>query len=223
MINVDSYVVTDIHGCFNTFMNLLNLMEIKDEDFLINLGDSVDRGPKIKEVLDYLINRKNIINIIGNHDYHFIDYAKNGKTANNYFMLPQGLQETIDQLGSDIQKYADFIRTWKTYVKTEDYVFCHSTYPWQKEDKGLFAESHFWDRWFYESHDDYLNYDGPVIVHGHTPVNINGIYEKINDKLIGICLDGGACYKTPTNFISNPCLRGMRLSDGKIFEVPYSD
>lgn len=215
----DFFVTTDIHGCYKSFMALMKAMGVTDQDTLLNLGDAVDRGPRIREVLDYLMNRPNTINVLGNHDYYAIDYGLNGLTHNNMFMYKQGLQETVAQLGSDFEKYARWMQTWEKYVTMPEpapYVFCHASYPWRKSDKGVFTDLHLWERFYYDDKDSYVKYDGPVIVHGHTPTK--NPYEFIGKKLIGINLDGGCCYKGP-----NAVLRGMRLSDGKIFEVPYSD
>jgi serine/threonine protein phosphatase 1 len=189
-------------------------MNVNDNDVIINLGDTVDRGPKIKEMLDFFMNRKNGINIMGNHDFTYLNYASNGLTNENSFMWNQGLSDTVAQLGEDFQKYADFIRTWKLYVtmpKPSHYVFCHSTYPWKTEENGIFNEMHMWERWYDRSREDYKKYEGPIIVHGHTPCEKP--YEFIDDKLIGINLDMGGPYDFPWSG-----LRGMRLSDGKIFE-----
>jgi len=137
-------------------------------------------------------------------------------------MMVQGLKETMDQLGSDAPKYAEFIRTWEKYVVMPEpatYVFCHSTYPWQANELGIFNEMHMWERWFNDSQDIYRHYKGPIIVHGHTPcMDPKKVHEFIDGKLVGINLDGGCCYMTPVS-----CLRGMRLSDGKIFEVANLD
>ena len=219
MENKETYIVTDIHGCYLTLLNLLEVMGVKPEDTLVNLGDVIDRGPRIKESLDYFKNRPNTVNILGNHEYHFLDYVIKGFGPNNHFMFLQGLKETVEQLKDSIQIYSDFIRTWKRFViitEPKPYVFCHSTYPWKDSENGIFNELHLWERWYYECPEEYQNYNGPIIIHGHTPTK--NPYEKINGKLIAYDLDGGAVYKK-----NGSCLRGMRLSDNKIFEVQYAD
>ena len=212
------FVVSDVHGTYLTLMKLLKVMKVTDNDTIINLGDVVDRGPRIKECLDFFMNRKNVINIMGNHDFYFLDYALKGWTGKNIFMKAQGLSETIQQVGTDIEKYAKFVSTWKNYVINEDnkYVFCHASYPWRNWEEGEFREGHLWERYYYELDSEYLDYDGPLIVHGHTPTK--NPYEILENKLIGYDLDGGNCYGGP-----NACLRGLRLSDEKFFEVKNCD
>lgn len=78
------YVVSDIHGCFNTFKTLLNKVNFNEEsDKLFILGDIVDRGPHIWEIYEWVRERhlKNVYMIIGNHEYDFITdvYVAKGK------------------------------------------------------------------------------------------------------------------------------------------------
>lgn len=63
------YVISDIHGCYDQYMELLEKIMFSENDMLYILGDVVDRGPKSIEVLQDMMKRKNVIYIIGNHDY----------------------------------------------------------------------------------------------------------------------------------------------------------
>lgn len=40
-----TYVISDIHGMYNKFIELLNKIKLKDTDTLYILGDVLDRGP----------------------------------------------------------------------------------------------------------------------------------------------------------------------------------
>ena len=40
-----TYVISDIHGMYNKFTELLNKIKLKDTDTLYILGDVLDRGP----------------------------------------------------------------------------------------------------------------------------------------------------------------------------------
>lgn len=40
-----TYVISDIHGQYDMFMELLEKIPLKDSDTLYILGDVVDRGP----------------------------------------------------------------------------------------------------------------------------------------------------------------------------------
>ena len=40
------YIIADIHGCYNEYINLLKKIKFTDKDTLYILGDVVDRGPE---------------------------------------------------------------------------------------------------------------------------------------------------------------------------------
>ena len=63
-----TYAVSDIHGCYDEFMDLIKLINFSDKDTLYVLGDCVDRGPKPVEVLKWMMNQPNVIPIAGNHE-----------------------------------------------------------------------------------------------------------------------------------------------------------
>ena len=45
------YVVADIHGCYEEYMELMQKIKLTDEDRLYILGDAVDRGSEPMKVL----------------------------------------------------------------------------------------------------------------------------------------------------------------------------
>lgn len=62
------YAVSDIHGCYGQYLELLDRIRFCESDTLFVLGDCVDRGPEpIKLLLD-MMNRPNVFPITGNHD-----------------------------------------------------------------------------------------------------------------------------------------------------------
>lgn len=63
------YIISDIHGCYNEYMELLNKINFNNRDELYILGDVVDRGSHPMKVLQDMMMRPNVFPIIGNHDY----------------------------------------------------------------------------------------------------------------------------------------------------------
>ena len=63
------YAISDIHGCYDEFMELLKLIHFSDRDELFVLGDVIDRGPKPVEVLQFMSMQPNVIPLVGNHEY----------------------------------------------------------------------------------------------------------------------------------------------------------
>lgn len=67
-----SYVMSDIHGCYDGFIKLLELINFTDEDKMYILGNVIDRGPSSLNIVDYIMIRKNVTLILGNHEKMYI-------------------------------------------------------------------------------------------------------------------------------------------------------
>ena len=70
---MSTYVIGDIHGCFDQFVDLLKKINYKkDEDKIILVGDLVNRGPDSLSVLNYCMADSNITTVLGNHDLYLL-------------------------------------------------------------------------------------------------------------------------------------------------------
>ncbi len=69
-----TYVVGDIHGCFNTFSRLLASFSFNAKhDKLWLVGDVVGRGPASLKVLRWVREHENCVTmVLGNHDIHLL-------------------------------------------------------------------------------------------------------------------------------------------------------
>ena len=67
--------VGDIHGKFKRFMSLWKKLYVTDEDLIIFLGDYVDRGESVAEVLERVMihKKKNFIFLRGNHEQMMLE------------------------------------------------------------------------------------------------------------------------------------------------------
>ena len=72
-----TYVISDIHGCYEEFQSMLEKINFSDDDRLYLAGDYIDRGKQSLEMLKWLQNAgENIYPIKGNHDVEFAAYVK---------------------------------------------------------------------------------------------------------------------------------------------------
>ncbi|MBR3524560.1 MAG: metallophosphoesterase [Lachnospiraceae bacterium] len=74
-----SFVISDIHGHFDTFMKLLELIDFGDSDFMYIVGDVIDRGSDGIRILQYIMRQKNMELFLGNHELmmlNAIDFAR---------------------------------------------------------------------------------------------------------------------------------------------------
>ena len=64
------YVMSDLHGEYDKFINMLNKIEFSSKDTLYILGDVLDRGEKSLEIIDYIRRpeNNNIKLLMGNHE-----------------------------------------------------------------------------------------------------------------------------------------------------------
>lgn len=63
------YVASDIHGCYDKYINMIEKLDLSEDDTLYILGDIVDRGNDGIKILLDMMGRSNIIPMLGNHDY----------------------------------------------------------------------------------------------------------------------------------------------------------
>ena len=67
------YVTSDIHGCYDQYLRLLQRLDLKEDDRLYILGDLVDRGDGGIEIIKDVMKRKNVVCLRGNHDHYALD------------------------------------------------------------------------------------------------------------------------------------------------------
>ena len=71
------YVVSDLHGCFDEFKEMLKLIDFSEYDRLYIAGDICDRGKEPIALLRYIMAHENMEIIYGNHDEWLAKYIPN--------------------------------------------------------------------------------------------------------------------------------------------------
>jgi RNA ligase len=88
-------VLGDVHGCFDEMIELLTQLDYQPgRDVLISVGDIVDRGPKIRETVEYLFGLPEFHMVLGNHEHKLERYLKNHAVK-----VASGLETTIQAYG----------------------------------------------------------------------------------------------------------------------------
>ena len=69
-----TYVVGDVHGCFDSLRQLLKIIEFDSrQDRLRLVGDLVNRGPQSLELLRWAMSLGNrVVTVLGNHDLYLL-------------------------------------------------------------------------------------------------------------------------------------------------------
>ena len=224
-----TYVISDIHGEYDMFMEMVKKIGLKEEDTLYILGDIFDRGPHpIKTVLE-LMKMPNAICMVGNHELMALENLEflmqeitdmsidqlDEKTLDNLVTWQyNGSKTTIDEfrlLDRETQhSIIDFIKEFliceELTVAGRDYLLVHAglgNYSPEKEIDDYSLKELIWDRADYE-----IEYFPDVyVVTGHTPTQMIAgnprpgyIYRKNNH----IAIDCG-CYR-PDGRLAAICL-----------------
>lgn len=213
-----TYVTADIHGNYEKYMQAIEAIALKDDDTLYILGDVLDRGKNPIKILKDMMGRRNIVPILGNHE--FIAYSiLNGLTQDVtedtlhlfdvkflqelQLWLEDGGETTLAEFQSlpkqERQQILDYIKEFELYEEIVcggvEYVLVHAGLANFSQDKELYEYD------LYElisARTDYskVYYENKILVTGHTPVqNITGgkstqIYKKNNH----IAIDCGCGY-----------------------------
>lgn len=115
--------ISDCHGKFTKLMNLLEKFSVTEEDLLIFLGNFIDRGNEVAEMLEWILeqsNKKNFIFLRGNHEQMLAD-AFRGR-MNKITWLFNGGKETIQALSKlkstskdIVKKVVTCFESWSLY------------------------------------------------------------------------------------------------------------
>ena len=73
---MSTYVMSDIHGCYNVFLSMLERISFSAMDYLILAGDYIDRGKQSYEMLKWIEQcPSNALLLRGNHEEEFAAYV----------------------------------------------------------------------------------------------------------------------------------------------------
>lgn len=89
-------LIGDVHGCYDEMMNLLVKCDYHPRnDVILLAGDFLDRGPKIKETLNFIRDGFNIFTVMSNHENKFLRYLRG-----NNITVAHGMEKTLEQFDS---------------------------------------------------------------------------------------------------------------------------
>ena len=92
------YVMSDIHGQYSKFLEMLKRIDFNELDVLYILGDIIDRGPKNLEMIQYVMSHKNIKMLLGKHEDMFVKAMKNRNSYDEALWYQNGGYTTDKQI-----------------------------------------------------------------------------------------------------------------------------
>ena len=186
-----TYVISDIHGEYDMFLELLKEIRLREQDALYILGDILDRGPHPIKTLLLLMKMPNVVCLAGNHELMALECLEflmkeitdmsiqelDEKTLENLVTWQyNGSSTTIAEfraLSREMQRKAiEFIEEFSIYeeltVNGKDYLLVHAGlgnyYP-GKDVEDYSLKELIWDRAEY----DIQYFEDVYVVTGHTP------------------------------------------------------
>jgi serine/threonine protein phosphatase 1 len=135
------FAIGDIHGCNKKLVALLERLPIdKDEDFLVFLGDYINRGPDSLKVLDTLLHVKatydHVVFLKGNHEQALLDYAATGDVETLHMLRTMGIDATAASYGCSVRRLRDlecmppehreFLQSLELSLTVGRYLFTHA-------------------------------------------------------------------------------------------------
>ena len=184
--------IGDIHGCLAALLALEKLVKFTPEDKIILLGDYVDRGANSREVIDWILERRETLNIttlLGNHEVMMENASVN--IQDHHFWTMNGGYSTLMSFESELddvpEKYWDFFDDCKLYHETDDFIFVHAgpapEIPLSEQEIDTLCWLRFPGLKPHQS--------GKIVICGHTP-------QKTYDPNVqphAICIDTHAFHK----------------------------
>lgn len=223
-----TYVISDIHGCYDKYIKILDLIELSDNDTLYVLGDVIDRGPDGIKILFDMMKRKNVIPIIGNHESMTLGVMRissNGLTdvsfKNAYITwMYNGGEPTLKAFMAldaarrrEIRDYIDSFMIYATVTVGGRNFHLSHTLPEYDPQRDIHDVTYLEFIWGEPDYDTVYD-ENTLFVTGHTPTGlIDPEYEgKIYMKNNHIAIDCGAVF-------DNGRLGCIRLDDLKEFYI----
>ena len=204
-----TWVIGDIHGCYNEFMALLSSPLIKEDDTIILIGDIIDRGPDSLKMLKWAI--ENV-------------------TSDGRFQMICGNREGYERI-KDVRPFIMWFKklplTKRIMVMSpegyeQEYIIAHGWYGKRLERINI-----LWDRDI-DAHgrfkNDYVPAKNEILIHGHTPIFVELGYPedgRAHFREHSINIDCGCVYGVTEQIEGR--LAALRLEDRRvIYQEPLT-
>jgi len=188
-------IVGDLHGCLDELVIMLKDLDFnRDEDVLICAGDLVDRGPKIRETLEYVMALPRFYSVMGNHDHKCVKYFQ-GKPVKVGHGLDLTIADFNDKMPAEVLA---FMQALPLILKTPAGYVVHAGFdplmmPEEQQMQDCLFMRYYGGKSYFDDIDGIIWHkmwpkDYPRVFYGHIP--------EISGPNIAniVSLDGGAVF-----------------------------
>ena len=177
------YVMSDVHGYYENYLEFLNYVNFSDSDTLYILGDLIDRGSQGISVIKDVMRRKNVLTVRGNHEEMVLPaledlcLARSDEDSQNiiYNSLAIGDFRQADTLNdfknlkkSEQYDILNYIKSMPAYreitVNSQNYILVHGGLPEDYVDLEYCDETEL----LFGMH-NYEYYGNNIVIVGHQP------------------------------------------------------
>lgn len=181
------YACSDIHGQYRLFKKMLKDIRFSDDDLLYILGDIIDRGPESIPMLQDIMQRDNVMCLLGNHEFMMYTNYRYPEKDNSWLYSANGGTVTradFEKLSTaEQEKILNFIGNMALQidltVEGEHFLLSHSDFIADK-NSILFKDVSYhvatgtvwnspWRTWEHVPKKKYKT-DNRIHVIGHVPV-----------------------------------------------------
>lgn len=237
-----TYVMSDLHGQYDLFVDMLAKISFSKTDNIYILGDVIDRGPDGCMLLSHIIQEENIHMLLGNHEAmmleclsssfpNFIEFAN---TPEIQLWMQNGGRTTLDDFLLYTHDYQTQVLSWlkslplvipDLMVEGRRYYLVHAHHglKWHEKEMvlsdltGPEAKCLLWNRDYEKLLFPNKMPQNTTVIFGHTPVYC---FKPSRERKIWrtesgnyINVDCGCAHPT------TPVLGCLRLDDMKEFYV----
>lgn len=213
------YVMSDLHGMYEKYLKMLDMIKFSQNDQLYILGDIIDRGSQSIKLLIDIAKRDNVYPIFGNHELMAIrclNFILSDMTKESVIALTESerldLFEWInnggDQMIGELKKLSvpkrkaiisylmDFSAYEEIEINGKYYFLVHAGLNNYQQNKQLYeydVDDFVWARLDFKT--NYFNDLNKFVIVGHTPTLLFSNEAKIFYKNNFINIDCGAYLK----------------------------
>ncbi len=188
------FVISDIHGCYQTLLALLEQLSLQSDDQLFFLGDYVNKGPGNQQVVEYLLNLREqhefLYLLMGNHEKEYLDVLDNDPALLHDMAAERNAEDLLIN-GEMPDRYIRFFRELPYFFELPDCWLVHAGFDFSHPEPLRDQGSMLYIRDF--PYDPEQAKDKPI-VHGHNPTQLETIKEAVKNKRPVVPLDNGCVY-----------------------------
>lgn len=118
-----TFVVGDIHGCYEELLALVRSVGLGESDRLVAVGDLITKGERSREVLELFMTDERFSSVIGNHDRALLEYWKGERKKKE---LKPSQKRCAKELKEGRELYAAFLDTLPGYIDLGTHVVVHA-------------------------------------------------------------------------------------------------